>query len=169
MVIDIVLLFGSSLVGAILEQLIRPSHLRWDLRGEVSRSVANVENNRWAQETREAFDDAVSELRSAVLVARLQKPLASLYIELASQARMLSEQDLWEFGSGDVEIPAGMIPAELSELVCSAAESLVAYASNPFRARLSMGRTLRRLEREKAGIVAVAQPRDERRRFGYRA
>jgi hypothetical protein len=90
-------------------------------------------------------------LSSAALLAGLPKPLVDLYIELASEARMFSERDLRESG-WEGEYPGETIPTGLSELVSSAAGSLRDHAWHPYRARLSVGHALGRLERERAVV-----------------
>lgn len=136
--LDATSLVGGALGGAALQSVLDPllgqRHLRRDLRANVVRATARVEERRWATANQNSFGEAVIELRTAVLVAGLQREPMEAYVEIASGARALAERTAIRNDS-EPALQGGLIPTEMGDLVERAATLLVSIAWHPYRTR----------------------------------
>lgn len=153
--LDATSLVGGALGGAALQSVLDPllgqRHLRRDLRANVVRATAQVEERRWATASQDSFGDAVVELRTAVLVAGLQREPMEAYVEIAAGARALAERTAI-LDDSEPALRGGLIPTEMGDLARNAATLLVSIAWHPYRTRPLCHSRLAKLESEK-GLV----------------
>jgi hypothetical protein len=164
--IDATSLVGGALGGAALQSVLDPllgqRHLRRDLRANVVRAVARVEERRWATARQESFGEAVIELRTAALVAGLQREPMEAYVEIASGARALAERTAIRHDN-EPALRGGLIPTEMGDLAQHAATLLVSIAWHPYRTRPLIRFRLASLESEKRLVTAELNENRETR------
>lgn len=152
--IDATALVGGALGGAVVQSILTPwfgqRHERRDLRAGVARSLSAVERTRWAPRSKEKFRRAVTDLRTAALVAGVNRPLIDHYVLFASAGRALSERSFLQ--NPDPEF-GGAINVGLGDLISEAAAAVVDFTWHPWMRRATTRMVLARLSRRKAEVT----------------
>jgi hypothetical protein len=154
MAIDAATLVGGALGGAVAQSILTPwfaqRHERRDLRAGVIRGLSAVERTRWAPGGKEKFRKALTDLRTASLVAGVNRALVDQYILFACAGRDLSDRSFErnpdpEFGGG--------IDTELAGLIEDGAAAMMDFTWHPWLRRATRSMVLARLNRRKAAVT----------------
>jgi hypothetical protein len=147
--VDVTQLLGGALGGAlassVLGPLIAQRRERRDVRADVLRAIGAVERARWAPFERDDFRATLIDLRSAALVAGVNREAVDRYVDLAQVAHQVSA-DTWEKWRDEEGRSEGAIPGSLSNLTTRAAMLLTDEVWHPYRRRWSIRRGLRQLK-----------------------
>jgi hypothetical protein len=146
---------GGALASSVLGPLISQRRERRDVRADVLRAFSVVERTRWAPLEWDDFRAALTELRSAALVAGVDRRVVEPYLRLAQVARANSE-DSWE-RHHDEEV-GSFISSKLGDLLRESAELLTDVAWHPYRTR---GRTRSKLEKLHTAEAVLESDEDE--------
>ncbi len=92
-------IIGALGIGSFAGQYLIGSQQRRQLRSEVLRHLASTERTRWAGSSStdpsfQHFKDSVRELETAAIIARVPRRPLRLYIQLATVARLTSDDDV---------------------------------------------------------------------------
>lgn len=161
-------IIGALGIGSFAGQYLIGSQQRRQLRSEVLRHIAITERTRWAGASStdpsfQAFKESVRELETAAIIARVPRRPLTLYIQLATAARLLSDDDL-ELMDG--EDGAGGISSEFSRSVRNSAAQVIRLMWSPWLARIGMKRQTQATEREVQGLKdEVVSAVDRARQF----
>lgn len=147
---------GALGIGSFAGQYLIGSQQRRQLRSEVLRHLASTERTRWAGSSSadpsfQHFKDSVRELETAAIIARVPRRPLRLYIQLATAARLMSDDDV-EQKDGQEE--AGGINTALGRCVRVSAAQLSRLMWSPWLARAGMKRRAHAIEREAQGLDA---------------
>jgi hypothetical protein len=148
---------GGALITSVVGPLISQRHERRDVRANVLRAVAEVERARWAPAEREPFRATIINLRSAALVAGVNREAVESYARLAQYAQRMSE-DSWEV-IPDEEFGGG-IPGSLGDLTRHAATLVTDIVWHPYRKRRSVTHGLAKLRADEGALRAGKADRD---------
>ncbi len=157
MAVDLSQLVGGALGGAVASSVLGPwiaqSKDRRDVRAEVLRQLALVEQTRWAgpASSWETFRDAVHSLRAAALIAAVPRDLVDRYIRLATIARRKSEESAQ---LREPEDNAGGIVAGLSDLPRDAAWRHTDHLWHPRWRRWRLSNDLSEMDKKEAAFRA---------------
>ncbi|OZD06445.1 hypothetical protein CH275_09485 [Rhodococcus sp. 06-235-1A] len=161
-------IIGALGIGSFAGQYLIGSQQRRQLRSEVLRHLANTERTRWAgalssDPSFQQFKDSIRELETAAIIARVPRRPLRLYIQLATAARLMSDDDVEE---KDGQEEAGGISTALSRCVRSSAAQLSRLMWSPWLARACMKRRTNEIEREAQGLdEAVVSAVDRAKKF----
>jgi len=144
---------GVAIVTALLGPYILGGLDRRKLKAEVLRAVQNIETNRWAPTSRDAFQLAITDLRAASLLAGSNRSLVDKYTFFAAVAWDLSDTE-YELDPESPEQFRGSIDAEFSDLVRDAARAVIFSLWHPQLARLVKPITLKKFDRRQREITA---------------
>jgi hypothetical protein len=154
MSIDAATLIGGALGGAVAQSVFTPlfgqRHERRDLRAGVIRSLAELQRTRWAPHSKSKFRHAVTDLRTAALVAGGNRALIEEYISLACAGRTLSERSFDE--NPDPEFGGG-IDIGMADLISEAAAAVMDFTWHPWLRRPTRRIVLAGLARRKAAVA----------------
>lgn len=154
MAIDAATLVGGALGGAVVQSVLTPligqRHERRDLRAGVVRSLAELQRTRWAPHSKEKFRRAVTDLRTAALVAGVNRALIEEYISFACAGRALSERSFEE--NPDPEFGGG-IDVGMADLIADAAAAVLDFTWHPWLKRATTRLVRARLARQKAAVT----------------
>jgi hypothetical protein len=154
MAIDATALVGGALGGAVAQSILTPwfaqRHERRDLRAGVVRSLSAVERTRWAPKSKEKFRQALTDLRTAALVAGVNRALIDQYILFACAGRHLS--DISFERNPDPEFGGG-IDSTFAGLIEDGAAAVMDFTWHPWLRRTTKGMVLARLNRRKTAVT----------------
>jgi hypothetical protein len=159
-------LVGVLGVGTAAAQWVGGSKDRRAARAEALRTLAEVENARWAA-TPEAdhptFRRAARDFQTAALIARLPRPVVNTYVVLATASHGLSVEDAEVYPDEEV---VGSIDGHLDELVRDVARLLTdaAWSSGRLRWFRRAHRRHRRLVSQIDKLSSESQNRIRRAR-----
>lgn len=138
---------GGGFIGSLATHYLTTGRERREIRSEVLHKLSDTEQKRWAGlYKRDQFRDALRDLETAALIARLPRDLVLLYKLLAQTARNLSEADI-EDDPTKHEAFAGGIDGKFATIVRDTAADMSRAIWAPFITRISLPRTIRRLEK----------------------
>ena len=128
----LVTLLGTLGVGSVIGQYLSGGQQRREVRSRVLSALERVEDARWASEeaTYRQFREAVQQLESAALVARVRRRVVSEYIFLAHVAWRVSVDD-WDNNPG-LDEGRGGVPAHFSNEVNGAAGDVARCVWHPW-------------------------------------
>lgn len=161
-------IIGALGIGSFIGQYLIGSQQRRQLRSEVLRQLASTEASRWngtssTDASRRQFDDSVRELVTAAIIARVPRKPLMLYLELATAARNMSDEDV-DANPGQDE--AGVIHPGLNRCVRDAATALSGLMWSPWLARAHMNRQANAIERDVRSLdTAVVSAVDKAKKF----
>lgn len=147
-------IIGALGIGSFAGQYLIGSQQRRQLRSDVLRYLAITERTRWAgasssDSSFQQFKDSIRELETAAIIARVPRRPLRLYIQLATAARLMSDDDV-EQKDGQEE--AGGINTVLGRSVRWSAAQLSRLMWSPWLARAGMKRRASAIEREVQGL-----------------
>jgi hypothetical protein len=150
--------FGGAIASSVIGPLIADRGTRRALRGDVLRSLSDVERARWAGGKWEwdDFQAAKHSLRAAALVAGANREVVDRYLRLATVARRSSDRSAELLPE---EAGGGVIQGILETLVSDSATLVVDELWHPHRRRFAIRRRLAQNERDEA--AAREKPGDD--------
>jgi hypothetical protein len=145
-------------VGSVIGNYVGAGKARREVRSAVLKALASTENARWiglaeSNEYRH-FREALRELETAALIARIPRLAVQHYTVLAVTARGLSDED-YEDKGGDEDMGAGGIESSFARVVRDSAEIVTQLAWRPWLSRVRYRVDLKRL-RERAAAIDAA-------------
>lgn len=151
---DIVPLLGALGIGSFIGQYLIGAQTRRQLRSQVLAALESVESARWAGNgsTPTQYAQAMHELETAALVARIPRIAVTSYKVLASVAQRLSQENYDE--EPDPEYAGGIL-SELADPVRAAAGEISRLVWTPWLGRVGLRRRLRKRE---ALVAAINDP-----------
>ncbi|MCZ4277744.1 hypothetical protein [Rhodococcoides yunnanense] len=164
----VALIIGALGIGSFAGQYLIGSQQRRQLRSAVLRHLARTEDNRWngtssTDASRRQFDDSVRDLVTAAIVARVPRRPLMLYLELATAARNMSDEDV---DANPAQDEAGIIHPGLNRCVRAAATALSGLMWSPWLARVRMKKQADAIECDVRGLDSeVVAAVDKARKF----
>lgn len=141
-VATVVALIGALGIGSIVGQYVAGAGQRRQTRAEVLRALGRVESARWAgpDEPEVPFRQAIRELETAALLARLPRDLIVHYKVLAQAGHWLSTESWDEYP--DPEFGGG-IEGHFADVIWDAAADVSQLAWRPWLGRVRIHRRIR--------------------------
>jgi hypothetical protein len=143
-------IIGALGIGSFVGQYLIGSQQRRQIRSEVLRQLSHAESARWAGSSNYlSFTEAIRELETAALIARVPRKVIANYTLFAYAARTLSEEDAEE--NPDQEFGGG-INAHFGDLVRAAASEVSRSVWSPWIGRLGAGHRMKQQRNQAAQI-----------------
>ena len=147
LVVEFAPLLGALGAGSVIGTWLGGGRSRREMRSAVLNAIAVTETKRWATDPDSTdfgeFVNAIRDLETAALVARIPRRAVHHYAVLAHTARHLSDDDV-DYFPGDTDF-WGPIDGYFDTLVRDAADVLTRLAWRPYWTRLVLRNDLKKL------------------------